>query len=187
MRVLIKVISIHFPIMQQLLPARQLEITTAYHSISERSLLSTGRSQFDAQTWNCIPNIRCTLERASAEVFKSKFAYNLLNPSFFHHHLTSIRLEKLANNRMSQKTDKNVSKCLRRQKKKAQTFCFSLWCRNLNNGQIHPVHFMFQLRYSTGLIFLCNFEVVIAVVTIFEPYFTIFIPQNKNLEAISKY
>lgn len=118
MRVLIKVISIHFPIMQQLLPARQLEITTAYHSISERSLLSTGRSQFDAQTWNCIPNIRCTLERASAEVFKSKFAYNLLNPSFFHHHLTSIRLEKLANNRMSQKTDKNVSKCLRRQKKK---------------------------------------------------------------------
>jgi len=50
MRVLIKVISIHFPIMQQSLPVRQLEITTAYHSISERSLLSTGRSQFDAQT-----------------------------------------------------------------------------------------------------------------------------------------
>lgn len=145
MRVLIKVISIHFPIMQQSLPARQLEITTAYHSISKRSLLSTGRSQFDAQTWNCIPNTHCTLERANAEVFKSKFAYNLLNPSFYHHHLTSIRLEKLANNRMSQKTEKKSLK-MSHKTEKSQTFCFSLWCRDLNNGQIHPVHFMFQLK-----------------------------------------
>ncbi len=115
MRVLIKVISIYFPIMQQSLPVRQLEITTAYHSISEQSLLSTGHSQFDAQMWNCIPNTRRTLEGKRRGFWRASlliiFRLTNLNPSFLHQQLTSIRQKKLANNRWFKRQRRHRLSC----------------------------------------------------------------------------